>query len=665
MINTVEQWSGIVKITAGNETVVGLKGDGTVVAVCPARSDVGQCDVDDWKDVIAVNTNGSVTVGITKDGKVLMAGAVPELMKSLPERYNYEEMKTVFLEYLNHQAWLYPEKYPQESYTCSYELYCNTNDTKTKYVSLKTVINGTEYWYQFKPEEYYIPASPTRIILQRTDIKQESLENGNIVSIGTDEILVPAVTKPSYGKPMADYVVQNITNVFSDLKTNGYGDNLRLEVIISEYDMEKGLFPYAYLIVNDSEVFETTFGHMQGNDIELYPLYQMYYYGNYTRDYTIEYGDGWPEVYDGHGFKPLDTIDAEQLARVKECAVYHKILINESAASLLINGETIQSPKSNVTINEKTGVGIAFLPQWALAGTVYYNVYRTEDNGTSWLLIAQDIASAEGEIARILIPERDTVVCWFEISGTTEQSSCIVSEDGGVTWKYATYLSKPNSSVSNPEIGTSVIFGAYEQDGDESNGKEPLEWLVLDRDGDKALLLSKYGIETMQYDKDQALEVWEEDALYWMMNRTIYEYAFSAEERVALIRSNPIEKDSTHFTNERLLYKGYTFLLETDDVLYGQGQDETKYFRTEEPRITIPTAYAAQKGAFLDENGEFAGVEAPWIVTVTGTTGGDFSEVKFARVMPDGSLSFDEEGIKNAHVMIRPAVWVDVTKLPQ
>ncbi len=91
LINTVEQWNNITKLAAAGDTVIGLREDGTVAAVCTWQSDRGQCDVDNWTDVIAVNTNGSVTVGITKDGKVLMAGAVPEIVKALPERYNYEE----------------------------------------------------------------------------------------------------------------------------------------------------------------------------------------------------------------------------------------------------------------------------------------------------------------------------------------------------------------------------------------------------------------------------------------------------------------------------------------------------------------------------------------------------------------------------------------------
>ena len=44
-----------------------------------------------------------------------------------------------------------------------------------------------------------------------------------------------------------------------------------------------------------------------------------------------------------------------------------------------------------------------------------------------------------------------------------------------------------------------VLFGSYEQDGDAANGKEPIEWLVLDRDGDKALLLSKYALDHQSF----------------------------------------------------------------------------------------------------------------------------------------------------------------------
>ncbi len=592
-----------------------------------------------------------------------VVGTLTEQIKGLPERYDYDEMKTVLLEYLNHQAWLYPGKYPQEGYTCAYELFCSVADTKTKYVYLKTVINGTERWVEFKPEKYYVATSPTRIVEQRPDIMKESVACGGIVSLGTDELYVPAATKPAYGNPVD--ITGDISSIYAELKRNGYRENLKLEVIVSEHDLEKNLYPYVYLILNDSEVFETSFGELEGNSMGLYSLSQMFFYGNYSKDYSIEYGDGWPDVFDGHSIKPLDSVDAEQFERVKDCAVFRQIVKGNNTESILIDGETVEIEPSNLGINEAMGVRIAFLPQWAMAGTVHYNIYRSDDRGSSWRMVTDDFSKESGDIARILIPDKDTIVCYFEISGTTSQSSCMVSEDGGVTWKHATYASKPNAFTYDPQKDTSVIFGAYEQDGDYANGKEPLEWIVLDRDGDRALLLAKYGIESLQWDKNQVLEEWEVDDLYLMISRTIYEAAFSAEERAALIRMNLIENASVSYPYERILYPGYTFLLETDDVVYGQGQNETKFFRTEESRITIPTAYAAQKGAWLDENGEFAGVESPWLVTATGTTDGDFSEVEFARVMPDGSISFEEEAIKDRQVLIRPAVWVDVTKLPK
>ena len=324
MINTEEKWSDIVKIAVGGETVIGLKGDGTVVAVCPGRSDVGQCDVDDWTDVIAVNTNGKVTIGITKDGKVLMAGDVPELVKALPERYNYEELKSLFLEYLNHQAWLYPSKYPKESYQCSYEIYC-TAESYAKRVYLKTVLNETEHWVLFDPDAYFLTDTPVRVVSQNTAEMKEQIKNGKVVSIGSDKIYVPAIKKPSYEEEV-DYT-EAVSFIYSDLKANGYGDDLRIEAIVSACDMKKNLYPYVYLIINDTEVFETTLS-------DFYTLYKAYYSENYSEDTTIEYGTGSPEVFDGRGIKPLSSVDAEQFERVKACASFHKIFVEENTESM-------------------------------------------------------------------------------------------------------------------------------------------------------------------------------------------------------------------------------------------------------------------------------------------------------------------------------------------
>ena len=46
----VDGWTDIVAVSAGDYHTVGLKADGTVVAV--GYNDNGQCDVDGWTDIL-------------------------------------------------------------------------------------------------------------------------------------------------------------------------------------------------------------------------------------------------------------------------------------------------------------------------------------------------------------------------------------------------------------------------------------------------------------------------------------------------------------------------------------------------------------------------------------------------------------------------------------
>ena len=59
-------------ISAGRDFTVGLKSDGTAVAVGTNSS--RQCKVSDWSDVAAVSTGGFHTVGLKADGTVVAAG---------------------------------------------------------------------------------------------------------------------------------------------------------------------------------------------------------------------------------------------------------------------------------------------------------------------------------------------------------------------------------------------------------------------------------------------------------------------------------------------------------------------------------------------------------------------------------------------------------------
>ena len=68
----VSGWKDIVSVSAGYYHTVGLKKDGTVVAV--GWNDDGQCDVSGWKDIVSVSAGGRHTVGLKKDGTVVAVG---------------------------------------------------------------------------------------------------------------------------------------------------------------------------------------------------------------------------------------------------------------------------------------------------------------------------------------------------------------------------------------------------------------------------------------------------------------------------------------------------------------------------------------------------------------------------------------------------------------
>ena len=68
----VAGWKNIVAISAGFEHTVGLKANGTVLAV--GVNDDGKCDVTEWKNIVAISAGSEHTVGLKADGTVVAVG---------------------------------------------------------------------------------------------------------------------------------------------------------------------------------------------------------------------------------------------------------------------------------------------------------------------------------------------------------------------------------------------------------------------------------------------------------------------------------------------------------------------------------------------------------------------------------------------------------------
>lgn len=75
-----------------------------------------------------------------------------------------------------------------------------------------------------------------------------------------------------------------------------------------------------------------------------------------------------------------------------------------------------------------------------------------------------------------------------------------------------------------------ITFGYYEQDGNLENGEEPIEWIVIGKDGPTVTLLSLYALDNRQLNSDLDFKWVESDLIKWL-NGSFYSEAFSPDEQ--------------------------------------------------------------------------------------------------------------------------------------
>lgn len=126
-------------------------------------------------------------------------------------------------------------------------------------------------------------------------------------------------------------------------------------------------------------------------------------------------------------------------------------------------------------------------------------------------------------------------------------------------------------SLKNLEKGDIFLFGEYEQDGNQENGAEPIEWIVIGRTNTKALLLSKYCIENLPYNNKYEKTTWEKSDIRKWLNGTFIKTAFSekqAEKYLACV-INKTQNNSKYNTSSGRETKDKVFLLsETEFNMY-------------------------------------------------------------------------------------------------
>ena len=112
------------------------------------------------------------------------------------------------------------------------------------------------------------------------------------------------------------------------------------------------------------------------------------------------------------------------------------------------------------------------------------------------------------------------------------------------------------TSLSEKEAGETVTFGSWEQDGVAKNGKEELEWIVIRKDVDRVLVLSKSVLTELplcvegEPDGEEPGFSWESSVPYSWLTGEFFAEAFSDVEKEMLLAGGDGKADFLLLTVE-------------------------------------------------------------------------------------------------------------------
>lgn len=207
--------------------------------------------------------------------------------------------------------------------------------------------------------------------------------------------------------------------------------------------------------------------------------------------------------------------------------------------------------------------------------------------------------------------------------------------------------------IKNIKVGDTYKFGSYEQDNETSNGKEEIEWIVLDKDGMSVLLISKYALDCQPYNTTETSVTWETCSMRKWLNGTFLNSAFSESES-AMIPAVTVSDDN----NPK--YGTSPGNCTTDQVFLLSITEAEKYFSTNSSRLCQGTAYCyaqkSLKGAFKVSDGNMwwwlrsPGAKSNFAAIVIGDS----------KIDPEGSIMIGGDRVKWSSYAVRPALWINL-----
>ncbi|MCR4593433.1 MAG: toll/interleukin-1 receptor domain-containing protein [Clostridiales bacterium] len=247
----------------------------------------------------------------------------------------------------------------------------------------------------------------------------------------------------------------------------------------------------------------------------------------------------------------------------------------------------------------------------------------------------------------ILDRDYNNAMSLFEKGQYAEAYKCLISLNGykDSEYKAETIASEHAGDIlKSANVGDCVLFGSYEQDNDNSNGKERIDWLVIAKEDNRLLLISKYALDCQRYNKEYTNVTWKTCSLRKWLNNPFINDAFTPKEK-KMIKTTKVtaDKNPSFDTDPGADTYDKVFVLSINEA--------NQYFKSSEERACKPTEYAVAQGAYKnDSNGN-----CWWWLRSPGLNSSIAASVYF-----DGGVHTLGSSVDFSDYAVRPAMWISI-----
>ncbi len=235
--------------------------------------------------------------------------------------------------------------------------------------------------------------------------------------------------------------------------------------------------------------------------------------------------------------------------------------------------------------------------------------------------------------------------CGKENDETQSANSAGITETTESNHDESENVESIKAEFASMQIGEYVSFGEYEQDNDETNGKEPIEWKILDKQEDRIFVISKYILASKEYNEQDEETSWEKCSLRNWLNNDFINTAFSSAEQKII----PTVTVKNSYTS----YSGHEDI-DTQDKIYLLGFDEIEQFfvvtENFDELCVSGTEYAKENSLREHDNGN------SWWWLRSYAYDGYYA----GAIRDTGDIEFGGYRASSSGAGIRPVMWITV-----